>query len=785
VGVATVTAQLTVGEEFGGCRVTDEIGRGGMAVVYRAVQLGVDREVAVKVMAPRYAADPRSRERFMREWRQMAAIDHPNVIPIHTGGEQDGRLFIVMKLVHGTDLYELLVRAGRYHPAEAVGVLEQLASALDAAHAQGVIHRDVTPANVLVADGTGPEDGGHVYLTDFGIALELGDEGVTEPAGPLGAARYLAPERLRGGALGDSGTVRGDVYSLGLILTEMLGGLERPATLPDDVPQSLADVAARATSLTPAERFATAGALARAARAALMAAPVPRPSTTPTITDARRGAVVAPLNVGLCDQVAELCSQIEQRIAASPGAAQAVARIRADLRAPLRIAVAGRVSAGKSTLVNALLGRRIAETDIDETTAFVTWYEFGAPDRVRIVMRDGTEVTRQLAGDGVAATLADIDNRDIAAVHVVLQLESLRDRVILDTVGLGSLTEGASERTLEYIEGDALQSAAIKRAHALVFVMAGDARQDDEAVLERFRNRFGSDASATNAIGVLSKIDSIGADDRIWDRARAKATRMRAELGTLVSDVVPMIGLLAETADTGVIGEQTARHLQQLARAAPDEQALTDYREFAELEADVAPEVRRQLRERLQEYGLAEVYKLHLAEQLTSTELVRRLREVSGITELNAHLEGLSIRAPALKAEAALARLTDLSWKHPELSFVRGQISRLRQRPEMQDLELFQALDRCSTEQIALPAELGDELVRLATAPTVAGRLGVAPGADTGDMRDIARRRLASWMTYRNAPGTSLAAGGVALTVIRAYEHLLSDPPQDELRGVA
>src|SRR5918997_4272770 len=140
---------LAPGDVFGPYRIEGVAGRGGMGVVYRAVQLDLGRPVALKLIAADRAADPGFRERFQREARMAAAIDHPNVVPVHGAGEEDGQLYLVMRYVRGTDLHALIKREGPLAPERAAGIVAQVASALDAAHAAGLVHRDVKPANVL------------------------------------------------------------------------------------------------------------------------------------------------------------------------------------------------------------------------------------------------------------------------------------------------------------------------------------------------------------------------------------------------------------------------------------------------------------------------------------------------------------------------------------------------------------------------------------------------------------------------------------------------------------
>ena len=185
--------ELERGALFAGHRIEAVAGRGGMGVVYRATQLTLERTVALKVVAPGLLADESIRRRFVRESRVAASIDHPNVIPIHYAGEEDGIAYLAMRYVGGDDLRSLVRREGRLEPARAARIVAHIAAGLDAAHAAGLVHRDVKPANVLL----GPED--HVYVTDFGLtkhAVSVGSE--TRAGRWVGTLDYVAPEQIRG-----------------------------------------------------------------------------------------------------------------------------------------------------------------------------------------------------------------------------------------------------------------------------------------------------------------------------------------------------------------------------------------------------------------------------------------------------------------------------------------------------------------------------------------------------------------------------------------------------------
>ncbi len=229
----------------------DEIGRGGMAVVYRAEDLRLGRTVAVKLLAPELARNDTFRRRFAHESRVAAAIDHPHIVPVFEAGETDGVLYIAMRYVEGRDLRALLDRDGRLPLETACRIALQVASALDAAHAHDLVHRDVKPGNILIAEGTDSDRPEHVYLTDFGLTKKsLSLTGFTSVGQFVGTLDYVAPEQISGRPVDG----RCDVYSLACVLFEMLTGAP-PFRRDDDMallwahqydpPPALTDPAAR------------------------------------------------------------------------------------------------------------------------------------------------------------------------------------------------------------------------------------------------------------------------------------------------------------------------------------------------------------------------------------------------------------------------------------------------------------------------------------------------------------------------------------------------------------
>ena len=211
----SVGADLPIGSKLAGCRIEALLGRGGMGVVYRAYDLRLKRSVAMKLVAPELSEDERFRTRFLAETELLTSLEHPNVVPIYDAGDAEGQLYLAMRYVEGSDLRTLLAQGGPLGPAHAVAIVGQVATALDAAHRHGLVHRDVKPSNVLLdADE-------HVYLTDFGLARRLG-EAEPDPGTEvsLGTPAYASPEQIAGGAVDG----RADVYALGCLLYECLAG---------------------------------------------------------------------------------------------------------------------------------------------------------------------------------------------------------------------------------------------------------------------------------------------------------------------------------------------------------------------------------------------------------------------------------------------------------------------------------------------------------------------------------------------------------------------------------
>lgn len=458
-----------------GLRVEGLVGRGGMGVVYRATDVRLNRPVALKLIANDRAGDAAFRERFEREARLTASLDHPNVIPVYAAGEEDGALYLAMRFVPGTDLHELLRREGRIAPEAAAAIVRQVAEALDAAHAAGLVHRDVKPANVLLS-------GDHVYLSDFGLTRAVEDEArLTDTDERLGTVDFMAPEHLRG----QRTDARSDVYALGCVLFAALTGsppfhrqsamatisahLEDAIPRPSAnaaVPDELDEVVVRALAKDPQDRFQSAGDLGRAA----VAAAAGRTPDTAERTVARGEAAPDAVTTRLADpQTTRLPDPRTVRLA-EPGTTRLsgppASRVRAALL-PIAIVIAalaiaavavalfvgtgggqslsrGEVSQtarafaaayGKedSRALSALLApnvERISPSDVQRgrRTVLAEYRRQFRDNVTREYRLDGLEVSAGSAGRASARFTVERANRPPITGRVVLGIEKVRDK---------------------------------------------------------------------------------------------------------------------------------------------------------------------------------------------------------------------------------------------------------------------------------------------------------------------------------------------------------------------
>ncbi|MBB4754552.1 dynamin family protein [Actinoplanes lobatus] len=455
--------------------------------------------------------------------------------------------------------------------------------------------------------------------------------------------------------------------------------------------------------------------------------------------------------MSLCDRIRALCADTLDVLPPGP-AMEAVAAVRDRLAGrTLRIAVGGRVNAGKSTLVNALLGQRLAATGATETTTLVTWYRHHHQNRVRLALRSGGEtLVASAPGGGVPATLP-VPVADIEAVVVETPNARLADRYqLVDTPGLDSVS-GLDEPAM----------AALAQADALLYVMPHPGDRDREA-LESLRATSGrAGLSAANVLGVLSRVDTLSDDDDPWPHAWRTAGGYAIELRGLVAGVVPVVGLLAETAVGDTVTEDDLRRLRLLAEADAEDDVL--YSPAALLGADLpgmSGEDRRRLLRLFGMYGLREAARLRDAGVTRSDEMLRSLTASSGIASVTRFIEESFVRsADRLRGVTAITLLERAAWlgDGPEQRHLRARLNELRNHPVMRQAALAPALRDLADGRLTLDEEHADALIRLATGGTDTARLGLPDQAEPAEVAAVADRWTARWRRLEGSPSRLLA----------------------------
>ena len=487
----------------------------------------------------------------------------------------------------------------------------------------------------------------------------------------------------------------------------------------------------------------------------------------------------------LTARLATLCDDIASQVDAQ--AADQVRQVGRRLGEPLRIAIAGRLKAGKSTLVNALIGRRVAPTAVGECTRVVTRFRYGPADRVDVVCRDGARRSLPLDEDGMIPRRLGVPLSKVRYVDVTLTSARLAELTVVDTPGLASTDAVVDARARAAVgdpaapfddDIDADSTAEVAAAEAVVYVFTQAVRADDVRALEAFRSASARLASTPiNALGVFGKVDTLtgGAADP-WPTALPLAGQQSALLARTVADVIPVVGLLAETARAGRLTDADTAALRQLA-AAPDLAVLLA---SVDLFRDRPSPVDRDRRERL--LALLDLYGVGFAvAQLTTdprmgtAELVRRLTAASGFPRLEATLERtFRWRADAIKAGWALTRLSGLAGHAGDDSTreaLRDAVDRLLRDPGYHRLRLLQAAQRVATGVVPMPVEWAQELTRLATSEDARWILRL-PDAGPAELAAAAVRAANRWRAYAVA-GAGPAQSRVAQVAQRGF-HLLA-----------
>ena len=542
--------------------------------------------------------------------------------------------------------------------------------------------------------------------------------------------------------------------------------------------------------------------------------PLTRPQATtflPVSTGSDQPRWPGPLSAA----VAQLCERLQPQVGERTAAG--FHEVLRRLAAPLQLAVAGRIKSGKSTLVNALIGRRVAPTDVGECTRLVTRFQYGTVDRVEVVFADGRR--QALPFDAAGMIPADLGMGPAADLGMVSHLEAyltnavLRDLTVIDTPGLGSMDAASVART-EALLGttpatdradqadqaaekhpaaeatapdepggalDPVSQSAVAGAEAVLYVVTQAVRADDQQVLAAFTAATASrEAGPVNAIAVLNKADTVppesvqGSDGDVWTAASLLAAKQAEMLRPRVADVLPMVGLLAETAESGGFTSADADALRALTGC--DETTLAamllSADLFTTLDAPVPSGTRMRLLERLDLHGVrVGLAAIEADPQITAGALRRRLLDASGLEALRARLDAVfRARADGIKAAAALASVTALaqaSGDPGERQRVHDAIEVLLQKPEAHQLRLLEALTLVSSGAVTMPDDLADEVVRVGGSSDVAEQLGLR-GRPAAELAGYALERAGWWRSFASF-GATPAQSRVAHVVHRAY----------------
>jgi hypothetical protein len=441
-----------------------------------------------------------------------------------------------------------------------------------------------------------------------------------------------------------------------------------------------------------------------------------------------------------------LCDRVDSCLA--PGAAkQVIAEVRERLGEDvLRVAVGGRLNAGKSTLVNALLGQKLAATDATECTTKVTWFRFGQQNRIQLRLRDGGQVTlvAQPLDEAIAASgrpAAEVASVLVESPNAVLR----RDHIVVDTPGLDSLT-GLDEDSL----------AALSHADVLLYVMPHPGENDFQALAALRASAARTGITAISTLGVLSRIDQLGegADDP-WPVAYRLADRYAKQLAALLAGVIPVAGLLAETALGDSFTEADVRPLRLLAGTDAGTLAAALYTEedfIAHPGLPVAAPDRERLLSLLGIYGIRAAVEEISRGAAGATDLLRALRTRSGVDALldRLHAQFLAI-ADQLRARQALRALEAATWlgstpaEKTALAGLRTDLRSVSNDPRLRELDLAAALTDLNAGRWRATPEITAEVAALATGRGLHAKLGTDPGATSDQLRALLSARIAAW----------------------------------------
>ncbi|MEU5258467.1 dynamin family protein [Amycolatopsis sp. NPDC021455] len=506
------------------------------------------------------------------------------------------------------------------------------------------------------------------------------------------------------------------------------------------------------------------------------------------VTSPEQGRLAGPLSMS----VANLCHRLQPQVSARTAAG--FAEVLRRLGAPLQVAVAGRIKSGKSTLVNALIGRRVAPTDIGECTRLVTRFQYGTVDRVEIVFTDGRKQVLPFASDGMIPAELGVDIDQVSHIEAYLTNAVLQGMTVIDTPGLGSLDAASVSRTEQLLgaakhrkeeegsdELDDTSRNAVAGAEAVLYVVTQGVRADDQQALAAFTAATASrEAGPVNAIAVLNKADTIapesveGSGGDVWKAATLLAEKQASTLKPRVADVLPVIGLIAESAESGGFTSADAEALRQLAELDDDvlQTMLISADIFTSWECDVPAGTRLRLLEKLDLFGVAHAVEVVRKEpEITAGALRRSLLDASGLEAVRQRLAVVfAARADGIKAAAALASVTALAHASAdpgERQRVHDAIEVLLAKPEAHQLRLLEALTLVASGAVDMPDDLTEEVLRVGSNADIGAQLG-KPGAPRQELAAHALERAGWWRSFASF-GATPAQSRVAHVVHRAY----------------
>ncbi|BCJ35396.1 isoniazid inducible gene protein IniC [Actinocatenispora thailandica] len=483
----------------------------------------------------------------------------------------------------------------------------------------------------------------------------------------------------------------------------------------------------------------------------------------------------------LSSRVQALCGECGPRLAGSTQAA--VVDISRRLGEPLRVAIAGRLKSGKSTLVNSLIGRRVAPTEVGECTRLVTQFRYGTTDRIDVVRRDGSRASLPLDESGMIPQKLGVPRDEVAYVDVTLTSDRLEDLTVVDTPGLSSTNSSISDEARRFLFNEAPidddidddSAGALSGAEAIVYVFTQSVREDDLQALKSFQSMSSKlSSNPINSLGLFNKVDKLSGTGDPWPVAEPLANQQGQVLRRVVSDVVPVIGLLAETTEAGRLTAADCEALRTIASMSDTERQvlLASVDLFIARDCAVSKAQRERLLRLLDIYGVSFAVAQFVANpRLATGELVKQLFLASGFPRARSTLErAFRWRTDAIKAGWALTSLEKIAGhaeRPADRELLRDAVERVLQQPEYHRLRMLDVAQQVTTGSVALPEDMENELTRLALSDDPHWILGMS-GATVEQLAKAALEAATRWRAFAVA-GASPAQARIAHVVHRGF----------------